>query len=236
MQGSEDLGMDVDLKEVIEEITGSKILGAIARMKRGKATGDDDLHVEIVKEDGEEAQKLLLAIMQNAYRQETVPAEWQRGVINPIFKKIDKCWVCRYLPDEDINYIVLVELVEGLEDPVLSRPSPELGVGKRQIFCLFIDMEKAFDRVPRKLIWKIMSEPPYSAPRKLIRVIKNIYSNSVSKVREGDLVTDWFDIKAGVRQGDGLSPLLFILFMDKCIRETIHNQISKFLPMRTMWQ
>ena len=32
--------------------------------------------------------------------------------------------------------------------------------------------------------------------------------------------TDWIDIKAGVRQGDGLSPLLFIIFMDKCIRET----------------
>ena len=31
----------------------------------------------------------------------------------------------------------------------------EQGVG-RDIFATFIDMEKAFDRVPRELLWKIM--------------------------------------------------------------------------------
>ena len=60
------------------------------RMKRGKATGDDGLPVEIVKEAGEDAQKLLLEIMNDAYRREILPSEWQRGVINPIFKKGDK--------------------------------------------------------------------------------------------------------------------------------------------------
>ena len=65
-----------------------------------------------------------------------------------------------------------------------------------------------------------MAEHPYSIPKKLIRVIKSIYSNSVSKVRKGDVETDWLDIETGVRQGDGLSPLLFIIFMDKCIRDT----------------
>ena len=43
-----------------------------------------------LKEIGEDAQKLLLEIMNDAYRREILPSEWQRGVINPIFKKGDK--------------------------------------------------------------------------------------------------------------------------------------------------
>ena len=250
VQGSEDLGVDVDLEddleEVIEDITGSEILGAIARMKRGKATGDDDLLVEIGKEAGEESQKLLLTIMQNAYRQETVPAEWQRGVISPIFKKGDKAFCenfrgisllshCGKLFSSIIERRLRVHVEHRLGEwqygfrpgrstldlifvmKMIMEKNWEWG---RDKFCLFIDMEKAFDRVPRKILWKIMSEPPYSVPKKLIKVIKNIYSNSVIKVRKGDAETDWFDIKAGVRQGDGLSPLLFTIFMEKCIRET----------------
>ena len=31
--------------------------------------------------------------------------------------------------------------------------------------------------------------------------------------------SDWFEIKSGVRQRDVLSPLLFIIFMDKCLRD-----------------
>ena len=65
-----------------------------------------------------------------------------------------------------------------------------------------------------------MTEPPYSVPKKLIRVVESTYSNSVSKVRKGDVEPDWFNVETGVRQGDGLSPLFFIIFMDKCIRDT----------------
>ena len=79
VRGCEDSDEDVDLTinsdEVFEEITEAEFLRAIARMKRGKATGDDGFPVEVVKESGEEAQKLLLDIMRDAYRHETVHPE-----------------------------------------------------------------------------------------------------------------------------------------------------------------
>ena len=44
-----------------EEITEAEVLRAIARMNRRKVTGDGDLPVELVKEAGEKANKLLLS-------------------------------------------------------------------------------------------------------------------------------------------------------------------------------
>ena len=66
----------------------------------------------------------------------------------------------------------------------------KLGMG-RDKFTLFEDMEKAFDCAPQMILSKILSEPPFSVPKKLIRVIRTIYSDSVSilgRVKE----TDWF--------------------------------------------
>ena len=53
-------------------------------------------------------------------------------------------------------------------------------------------------------------------PKKLIRIIKNIYSCCIGKVKGRGWESESFDIKTGVQQGDVLFPLLFIIFMDKC--------------------
>ena len=46
-----------------------------------------------------------------------------------------------------------------------------------------------------------------------------MYENTTNKVRTQGIESDWFEIQSGVRQGDVLSPLLFIIFMDKCLRD-----------------
>ena len=195
VQGNEDLAvyvdLEVDLEEVIEDITGSEILGAVSRMKRGKATGDDDLPVENVKEAGDEAQKLLLTIMQNAYRQKTVPAEWQKGIISQIFKKGDKALCENFRGISFLSHCgklyssIIGRRLRAHVEHILGEWQYGFRPGRstldlifvmkmimeknwewaRDKFCLFIDMEKAFDRVPRRLLWKIMSEPPYSVPK-----------------------------------------------------------------------
>jgi len=41
-----------------------------------------------------------------------------------------------------------------------------------------------------------------------------MYKNLQSCVRIDDMVTDWFTIDRGIRQGDSLAPLLFAIFVN----------------------
>ncbi len=49
---------------------------------------------------------------------------------------------------------------------------------------------------------------------KLYWSLKSLYSSPVYAVQVNDHITDWFGVKAGVRQGDNLSTTLFALFIN----------------------
>lgn len=58
--------------------------------------------------------------------------------------------------------------------------------------ALFIYLEKAFDK--RDTLWQVLREDRYNIPPKLIRMIKNIYEQSWSKVSGRDLESKWFEV------------------------------------------
>jgi hypothetical protein len=83
-------------------------------------------------------------------------------------------------------------------------------------YLAFIDLEKAFDRIPRSILWNILRRREYSVPKKLITAIKGTYFNSLCKVKTQTGNSEWLEINTGVKQGSVLSPILFITFMDYC--------------------
>ena len=86
-------------------------------------------------------------------------------------------------------------------------------------YALSVDLEKACDRVIRNHLWKVLKENRYNIPTNMIRVIHSIYSQCTSKVNTSKIESEAVSIESGVRQGDALSPLLLIIFMDRCIRD-----------------
>ena len=61
----------------------------------------------------------------------------------------------------------------------------------------------------------------YSLPKETVVVIMILYRNTKVNVRSPDGDTDYFDIVAGVLQGDTLVPYLFIICLDYVLRALI---------------
>ena len=81
----------------------------------------------------------------------------------------------------------------------------------------FRDLEKAFDRVPREVVWWAMRK--LGVEEWLVRAVKALYKNPRSCVRVNNKLGENFDVKVGVHQGSVLSPLLFIMILEALSRE-----------------
>ena len=81
----------------------------------------------------------------------------------------------------------------------------------------FVDLEKAFDRVPRKVIWWALRK--LGVEEWIVRLVQGMYANARSRVRVGEGYSEEFEVKVGVHQGSVLSPLLFIIVLEALSRE-----------------
>ena len=61
----------------------------------------------------------------------------------------------------------------------------------------------------------------YGLPKETVAAIMILYRNTKVKVRSPDGDTEYFDIVAGVLQGDTLAPYLFIIRLDYVLRTSI---------------
>ena len=103
---------------------------------------------------------------------------------------------------------------------------------KKQIYLGFIDLEKAFDRVPRKKIWEILRKR--GVEPKIIRLVQIICSGNMNAIIHRNQKSETFTTKEGLRQGGGLSPILFIIFMDEIIKQCTKEATKLTVGYRNM--
>ena len=70
---------------------------------------------------------------------------------------------------------------------------------QQDLYHVFIDFKKAFDRVCHAALWATMKR--YNISTNLIQVIKNFYNKATSAVLFNSSIGDWFRTTVGVRQG-----------------------------------
>ena len=94
----------------------------------------------------------------------------------------------------------------------VSSVGIELGrTSNTSLEICFIDLAKAYDSVDRVLLYEGLAR--FVVPPRMIKVIRMFHDGMMARVQLGDGdFSAWFNVCQGLRQGCGLSPLLFNIF------------------------
>lgn len=224
-------------------LTMEEIKSHIHKLKNNKASGEDGIVAEFLKNLGPKSLEELTQIVQEIWQTEIIPEDWKTALIHPLHKKGDKKDVNNYrgislLP---VTYKILSACLLKRTQEQLEPKIAEFQAGFRpkrscaeQIFnlktiiriktlrhkpliCIFVDFKKAYDSVDRSSLFQFLEEK--GLDYKTRKLIEQTLTDTKSKVKFMGEISESFDIKTGVRQGDGLSPLLFNIVLDKVMEE-----------------
>ena len=134
----------------------------------------------------------------------------QRIVINRIRgRTLDEIAPVQYgfMPDKGTGNAIFV-----------LRTLVERSVEKqRDVYTCFIDYCKAFDNVKHDSLVELIQS--LDVDKSETRLLTNLYCKQTVVVRCGDDISEWLDIKQGVRQGCVASPHLFALYTEMIMME-----------------
>ena len=89
--------------------------------------------------------------------------------------------------------------------------------GRKEFHCVFVDIEKAYNRVLRKELWYCMRKS--GIVEKYVILVEDMYEESETVVRCAIGTTKSFKVEVGLHQGSALSPFLFAVIMDRLMDE-----------------
>ncbi len=228
------------------EPSENEIQTAIAKLRNARATGEDGICAELLKAGGEPMVAWMTELIQSVWRSETIPQEWKDATLVPLFKKKDRLLCDNYrgiallsVPGKVLTLVLLNRLQQKVESKLLEaqcgfrpgrRTTDQIWLTRQLIervheyqstmrLC-FVDLTKAYDSVNREALVAVLRH--YGASKKVASLVAELNSGTFCRVRSGGGLSEAFEVSTGVRQGCGLSPLLFLVFMDWIVREALN--------------
>ena len=224
-------------------ITVDEVATAINKLRCNRATGPDGVPAECFKFSGRHTAEKMAKIFNDVFaRHESIETNF--GTIIPLAKPGKPKGPCTSLrPVTLLNCVrkILSLIVLGRIRPKVEADLPSYQAGFRPgrsttdavlakrwlcaiverfnitIFYLGLDLTRAFDTIDRDLLIEWMEDDPKLSLDDC-RMVRYLLANTTLCVRVGDVSSPPFDSNMGSPQGDGLSPFIFIYYLNRAMR------------------
>lgn len=234
-----------DTKTILDyEISELEIRRAIKRLKNGKAVGPDLIQNEMIKYGHEALSPVIKKLFNLILEHGIFPDSWSQSHLITIFKSgdidspgdyrgicISSCLsklftsilndrLYDFMNDKLSIYQAGFKRQHRTSDHIftlntLVRKCLRKKHGSKKLYTCFVDFSKAFDALWRPFILeKLFSK---SVGGKFYTVIKQMLISTKANVKLPHLVTDYFAMTLGIKQGDPISPTLFNIFLDDLV-------------------
>ena len=227
-----------ETKKDVEDISGEEVRTRLKKMKNRKTQVRDDIPVEAWIALGNKGVEFLVSFFNKLLRGEKMPDEWTRSLLAPMYKgkgDIKECENSSGIKLMSHSMKLWKKIIEARIRKEVTIAEQQFGFvpgrnttdaifclrmllekwteGKKAVHCAFIDLEKAYDGVPREELWECLRLAETSEC--YLKVIEDMYDGATTTVKSTAGLIEEFKVDVGLQQGLALSPFRFDIIMDK---------------------
>ena len=220
-----------------------------------KAMGPDEISGWVLRNCADQLSAPLYVILKQSIDEGELPDEWKKANIIPIFKGGDKeeplnyrpvsltsiiCKICeKIIRTRWIEYLERMGTLSGAQfgfregrscvTNLLSYYSRVTDVIQEKggwVDSIYLDMKKAFDRVPHaRLLWKLKTMGGVGGS--LLKWMENYLRGRKMRTLVRGAASSWAEVTSGVPQGAVLAPLMFLIYIND-LPEGVKSYMSLF--------